>query len=380
MRANTLSESSILALLQELIRIPSVNPALASGESVGEAAIAGFAHDWLAAHNVETRLEEVTPARPNLVAEIGSDHGSALVLCAHLDTVSVAGMEVEPFEPRREGRRVYGRGSYDMKGGLAAVMAAFAALRDEDLRGKLMLALVVDEEHQSLGADHFVARHSADACIVAEPTEGKLGLSHKGFVWAEMVARGVAAHGSRPDLGVSAIGAMGRIIAALERFDQQVLRKRTDPEAGPASLHCSLIEGGTGISTYAAKCRLKVERRTLPGETPEQVAEELSQVVREAGEQAEIDIFFHRTPLVCPPDAPIARCLRDAASEVTGRVPEDAGVAYWADTAVFDAAGIPALNYGPAGEGAHAAVEWVDLDSVVSCARVYIQAARRFCR
>jgi acetylornithine deacetylase len=239
------------------------------------------------------------------------------------------------------------------------------------------VALVVDEEHASIGADDFVRRNErADACIVAEPTEGELGLSHKGFVWGELVTRGVAAHGSRPDLGVSAIGRMGRIIAELERFDTAVLRKRVYPGLGPASLHASEIEGGSGISTYAAECRLKVERRTHPGESREQVEGELREIVREAEEQAEIDIFFHREPLVCPSDAPIARCVRDAARAVTGAEPRDTGVSYWADTAVFAAAGIPALNYGPAGSGAHGAVEWVDLDSVVRCARVLAESAR----
>jgi acetylornithine deacetylase len=380
MYADVLSETSILQLLQELIRIPSVNPTLAPQESDGEAAVSQFACDWLAGHGLSARQEEVAPGRPNVVAEVGAGERPVLVLCAHVDTVSTHGMTIDPFEPRVEGRRVYGRGSYDMKCGAAAVMAAAAALQDEDLPGKLMVALVVDEEHSSIGADHFVWHHGADACIVTEPTEGRLGLTHKGFVWSEIATKGIAAHGSRWDLGVSAIGRMGRIIAALESFDKDVLRKRVYPELGPASMHCSLIEGGTGISTYAPECRLKIERRTLPGETVDQIEAELRGIVRDAGEEAEVDCFFHRTPLVCPPDAPIARCVREAAREITGRLPDDTGVAYWADTAVFDAAGITALNYGPSGEGAHGAVEWVDLDSVVTCARVLVDAAQRFLR
>ncbi|HSG81193.1 MAG TPA: M20/M25/M40 family metallo-hydrolase [Gemmatimonadota bacterium] len=377
MHAPTLSRAALLDLLQQLIRIPSVNPKLAPDESAGEAAIAEFARDWLQARGVGAVLEEVAPGRPNLVAELGHAEGPALILCAHLDTVSASEMEIAPFEPRVDGKRVYGRGSYDMKGGVAAIMAAAAALVDEDLQGKVMLALVVDEEHYSIGADDFVKRHRADACIVTEPTEGRLGLTHKGFVWGELTTHGVAAHGSRWDLGVSAIGKMGRIIAALERFDADTLRSRTHPQLGPASLHCSLIRGGSGISTYAPDCRLKVERRTLPGETLDVVKAELEEVVREAGEEAGIDCFFHRTPLVCPPDAPIAHCVRDAARDVTGREPENTGVGYWADSAVFAAAGIPTLLYGPAGQGAHGAVEWVDLDSVVNCAKVLAETAHR---
>jgi acetylornithine deacetylase len=375
MQPDILSHAALLALLQELVRIPSVNPTLAPDESDGEAALAEFARDWLANHGIDARLEEVVPGRPNVVAQVGDGDGPGLVFCAHIDTVSVAGMSIAPFEPRAEGRRVYGRGSYDMKGGAAAAMAAAAALRETDFAGHVILALVVDEEHSSIGADHFVANHQADACIVTEPTEGRLILTHKGFVWSELVTHGQAAHGSRWDLGVSAIGKMGRIIAELERFEEETLRPGTHPELGPASLHCAMIEGGVGISTYAPECRMKVERRTLPGESLDQVQRELQSAVNAAGETAEIDCFFQRAPLICGSDEPVARCLREAHKKVAGAKPEETGVAYWTDAAVFDAAGIPALLYGPAGEGAHGDVEWVDIDSVVSCAQVLVEAA-----
>lgn len=379
MDADTLSQRTIVELLQGLVRVPSVNPTLAPDEPGGEAAIATFARDWLAARRVDARLEEAAPGRPNLVAEVGAGAGPALVFCAHLDTVSPKGMTIPPFEPRLEGRRLYGRGSYDMKGGVAAAMAATAALAPTALRGRVMLALVVDEEHASLGADDFVRRHRADACIVAEPTEERLILTHKGFAWIEIVTRGVAAHGSRPDLGVSAIGKMGSIIAALERFDQETLRARTNPVLGPASLHCSLISGGVGISTYAPECRLKVERRTLPGESAEGAAKEIRDCVGKTGAQGEIELLFHRAPLVCAPDAAVACALRDAHRALQGVEPTEGGVSFWTDAAIFQEAGMPAVNYGPAGEGAHAAVEWVDIDSVTRCARVLYEAARRFC-
>ncbi len=378
MRTDPLSRETVLQLLQDLIRIPSVNPILAPAESQGELALAEFAQAWLAARGVSAQLEEVAPGRPNVVAAVGPRDRSTLVLCGHLDTVSATGMDMPPFEARLEGDRVYGRGSYDMKGGVAAAMAAAASLAETELGGRVMVALLVDEEHSSCGADHFVARHEADACIITEPTEGRLILTHKGFVWSEITTHGRAAHGSRWDLGASAIGKMGRIIAELERFDQEVLRVRTHPELGPASLHCAVIAGGVGISTYAPECRLQVERRTLPGETPQQVSEELERAVHRVGEEATVKAYFHRTPLVCDREARIARCVREAARSITGRAPEEAGVAYWTDAAVFDAAGIPTLNFGPAGEGAHAAVEWVHLDSVVACARVLAETARRF--
>lgn len=379
MPSDPLARESVLELLCDLIRIPSVNPVLVPDEGDGESALAEFARDWLKERGVNGWLEEAAPGRPNAVAEVGDGDGPTLAFCAHTDTVSAKRMSIPPFEPRVDGNRVYGRGSYDMKGGVAAAMAAAVALRDADLSGRVMLALVVDEEHSSVGADSFVTTHNADACIITEPTEGRLILSHKGFVWAELVTTGTAAHGSRWDLGVSAIGKMGRIVTALERFDREVLRGRTHPDLGPASLHCSIIKGGVGVSTYAPECRMQVERRTLPGETLEGVREELENVINGTGESASIDCFFHRQPLICDRDEPIARCVRDAVREITGTAPQETGVAYWTDAAIFAAAGIPTLNYGPAGDGAHGAVEWVDVDSVVSCAKVLAAAAGRFC-
>jgi len=357
-----------------------VNPSIAPDEGHGEGAIANVARQWLGAQGVTSWPEEAAPGRPNVVAEVGAGEGPIVVFCAHLDTVGTAGMTIPPFEPTLREDRVYGRGSYDMKGSAAAVMAAAACLAREDLRGKVLVALVADEEYASIGAQDFVRRHKADACVLTEPSEGRLILAHKGFVWVEIVTKGRAAHGSRWDLGVSAIAKMAKIIAALEHFDQNQLRNRIHPLVGSASQHCSLIRGGTGLSTYAEECVLSVERRTLPGETPERVAEEIAELIRSAGEQAEIRRVLDRPPLSCNGDSKIARSLRQAVVEVTGRSPETAGVSYWMDAALFAAAGIPTVNYGPAGEGAHEAVEWVDIHSVVTTAHVLVEAARTFCR
>jgi acetylornithine deacetylase len=378
MPADPLAPESIVELASALIGIPSVNPAIAPDEAHGESAIVDFACQWLAARGVRAWREEAAPGRPNAVAEVGGASGPTLVLCAHLDTVGTAGMTIPPFEPRVRDGRLYGRGSYDMKGSAAAVMAAAAALQRAGLPGRVQLALVADEEHASLGAFDFVRRHRADGCILTEASAGALVLAHKGFVWVEVMTLGRAAHGSRWDLGVSAVARMGRIIAALDRFDHDVLRARVAPLVGPASMHCAAVRGGAGISTYAPECRLEVERRTLPGETPAQVIEEITRVVREAGEEAEVRLLLDRAPLTGDRDSALARSVREAAIAVTGSAPAEQGVAYWMDAAVFAGAGIPAVNYGPDGAGAHEAVEWVDVDSLVVCARVLVEAAQRF--
>jgi len=373
-----LGSETVLGLLCDLIRIPSINPALGGGDATGEGEIAAFAARWLTERGVPARLEEAAPGRPNAVGEVGEGEGARLVLCAHLDTVGVAGMSIPPYEPSVKDGRVYGRGAYDMKSGVAAVMCAAAALAREKLRGRVLVALVADEEYASQGAEHFVGSHRADGCILTEGSEGKLVLAHKGFVWMDVVTKGRAAHGSRWDLGKSAIGPMGRIVAALEDFDSKVLRGRSHPLVGPASMHCALIEGGVGISTYAPECRLQIERRTLPGETPEQVIEEIRRIARDIDEETEAALRFSRAPLLTDRNAAVARCVREAASAVVGTAPEEMGVGYWMDAAVFAGAGIPSVDYGPAGAGAHEAVEWVDLGSVVTCARVLHESARRF--
>jgi acetylornithine deacetylase len=371
-------QSNVLDALQLLIRTPSVNPCLAPEEGCGEAAVASAARDWLTAHGVQSWTDEVAPSRPNCVAETGNGQGRTLVFCAHLDTVGTSGMTIPPFEPRVENGRVYGRGSYDMKGSAAAIMAAMTILADQHLHGRVLASLVADEEFASVGAQDFVKRYVADACVVTEPSEGRLVLAHKGFVWAEIVTHGRAAHGSRWDLGVSAIGKMGRIITALEEFGEKELRQRVHPLVGPASQHCALIQGGAGLSTYSETCTLQVERRTLPGETPEQVMQELAGVIERAGQQADVRCSLHRPPLTCDRDSKVASDLRQTIVAITGAPPEEIGVGYWMDAALFAEADIPTVNYGPSGAGAHEAVEWVDLGSVVTCAEVLVEMARRF--
>ncbi len=374
----TITRDAIVEVLTGLVAAPSVNPSIAPGEGAGETKVAGIARDWLAAHGVRAWLEEAAPGRPNVVAEIGANEGPTLVLCAHLDTVGTEGMTIPPFEARVEGERLYGRGAYDMKGSAAAIMVAMASLAAEAPVGRVIAALVADEEYASLGAYDFVRRHRSDACIVTEPANGDLVLAHKGFVWIEIVTRGRAAHGSRWDLGVSAIGRMCPIISALEEFDRTELRRRTHPLVGPASLHCALISGGTGLSTYASECRLQVERRTLPGETADQVRAEVEAVVRQTGQEALVSATFARDACVCDADARVVSVVRDAVTEVVGQRPREAGVGFWMDAAVFAAEGVPTVNYGPLGEGAHAAVEWVDIDSCTRLAHVLASAARRF--
>ena len=360
-----------------LVGTPSVNPALDPESGTGEAAVAEVARDWLTARGVRAWLEPVAPGRANAVAEVGRGDGPTLVLCAHLDTVGVAGMAA-PFRPELRDGRLYGRGAYDMKGSAGAILVAMAALAEDPPPGRVLAALVADEEHASLGAQAFIAAHPADACILTEPSEGDLVLAHKGFAWFEVTVRGQAAHGSRFDLGRSAIADAARFVTAVDENDSGVLRGRRGELVGPASQHVAMIEGGSGWSTYADRCVVRIERRTIPGESAEDARRELESLVAQVGVEAEIELVLERPPLVCDRATPIARAVREAMQGVHGREPRETGVAYWMDAALFAAAGIPTVDVGPSGAGAHELVEWVDLRSALDTARILVGAARRF--
>jgi acetylornithine deacetylase len=305
------------------------------------------------------------------------------MLNAHLDTVG-GGEMAHPFTPRRTGNRLYGRGAYDMKGSLAAIMQVGAEAVRRDLRGDVIVTAVADEEYASVGTQAIVARHRADAAIVTEPTALDLCVAHKGFVWIEIETRGRAAHGSRPDLGIDAIAKMGPVLVGLEALDQRLRATPTHRYLGSGSVHASLIEGGRELSTYPDRCRLGVERRTIPGETIAVVEAELLALLDDAAANdsdftASLSTTLIRPPFEVASDEPIVVALRRAAETVLGREPALTGQTPWMDSALLSDAGIPTVVFGPGGEGAHAAVEWVDLDQVAACVAVLLTTVDAFC-
>jgi acetylornithine deacetylase/succinyl-diaminopimelate desuccinylase-like protein len=352
-------------LAAALVAIDSVNPALVPG-GAGERVIASFVADWCVAQGFEVKV--LGDERPSVVAtKRGSGGGRSLLLNGHLDTVGVAGMEA-PFEPRIEDDRLYGRGAYDMKGALAAMLLAASDVTG--LRGDVIVTLVADEELASIGTEAVVEYVRADAAIVVEPTDLRVAIAHRGFVGFELETEGIAAHGSRPDLGVDAIAKMGPILVALAELDGRLQAGSTHPLVGPASLHASLIEGGQELSSFPARCVLTGERRTIPGETVEQVETEL----RAIDGEARLRIIASRDPLTGQPNQPFAELVRDVAD--TG---DFTGALFWTDAALFAAAGIPTVLFGPAGEGAHANVEWVSLTSLDRVREVVGRVAAEWC-
>jgi acetylornithine deacetylase len=362
--------SEVADLAAALVRIDSVNPTLIPG-APGESEAADYVVGWLARAGLDVEVVEPVSGRPSVIAVArGTGGGRTLLLNAHLDTVGTEAME-SPFEARVEDGRLFGRGSYDMKGALAAAMLTIKHAATMSLAGDVILTAVADEEVASLGTEAVLERVTADAAIVCEPTELQVAIAHRGFAGFEIETHGVAAHGSRPDLGVDAIAKMGHVLVALEELDRRLQAGRRHPLVGAGSLHASLIEGGQEFSSYPARCLLTGERRTLPGET----AAEIESDLRAAAGDAEVRLLVSRGPFEVDEAHELVQAVR-AAAGTSGVV----GVPFWTDAALVAAAGIPTVLFGPAGEGAHAAVEWVDVGSLERCRQVYVAVAAAVCQ
>jgi len=381
----TIDPASVTDTLRSLVRINSINPALdASGP--GESEIAAWVQARMAGLGLETTVHEPAPGRPSVVGRLpGAGAGRSLMLNAHYDTVGVHGM-ADPFSGDVRGGRLYGRGAYDMKGSLAACIGAIEGLVRGGLRplGDVLVAAVADEEHASLGSSDIASRWSVDGAIVTEPTGLDLCVAHKGFVWIEVVTHGRAAHGSRPDLGIDANARMGRVLGRIERLAEQLMTRNRHSLLGPGSVHAATLAGGTGLSTYAAECRLGIERRTLPGENEAGVESEFREILAslegaDPSFRATMQVLLARPPFEARPRSPLAEALARAATEVRGTPPRTVGQTPWMDSAIFSAAGVDTIVFGPDGAGAHAAEEWVDLDSVMQLARILAETVVAYC-
>ncbi len=375
--------SELVELLRQLVAIDSINPDLVPG-GAGEEKIARFVADWFERAGLEVVWDEPAPGRPNVIGIArGTGGGRSLLLNAHMDTVGVEGME-RPHAPYIQDNRLYGRGAYDMKGGLAAIMAAGAAAKKRGLRGDVIVTAVADEEYASIGTSSIVKKWHADAAIVTEPTELHLCTAHKGFVWLDVETEGVAAHGSRPDLGVDAIVKMGKVLLGLEELDRSLRAAPSHRLLGSGSVHASLIQGGQELSSYPRHCSLGIERRTVPGETLQKVESEIPRICEQIAAtdptfKAAVKTSMVRDPFEVSLDEPIVRAVLRKATTILGHQPGEIGQTGWMDSALLAAAGIPAVVFGPGGEGAHAVVEWSNLEHVERCAEILAAVAEEFC-
>ena len=374
----------VVTLLGELVGIDSVNPSLVpSGR--GEARIAARLADEMRSFGMTVHVHDVAPGRPNVVGVLeGRAAGPALLLCGHTDTVGVAGM-TNPFEPRIDAGRLFGRGAQDMKGGVAAMVDAARCIAERGGldAGRLIVAAVADEEHASLGAVDLVGRWRADAAIITEPTGLDVAVAHKGFQWVQVETHGRAAHGSRPLDGRDAIRDMGRVLTALDALDRQLQRQPPDPRLGTASLHASLIEGGREMSSYPDRCRLDLERRTLSDEPTDAALREVEAILdalraADAGFAGTVREVFGRPGYALDAEHPLPTLLVDVAREC-GCAAALTGMSFWTDAAILAAAGVPAVVFGPGGAGLHGVDEYVLLDDVCRCRDTLAAFASAFC-
>jgi len=371
--------------LRDLVQINSANPGLWA-EGAGEAQIAEYLAQAMRQIGLEAQAEAVTERHFNAVGVLkGSGGGRSLLWNGHLDTVGPNGM-AQPFQARVEDGRLYGRGSQDMKGSLAAMLAAARALQSSGarLKGDLILAGVADEELTSLGTQALLQRYRADAAIITEPTDLKLCLAHRGFIACTVETSGRAAHGSRYDLGIDAIMHMGRFLTQLDELGQELLRRPPHPLVGPPSLHASIIQGGTEYSTYPAQCKLELERRTCPGETLETACVELHERLERLAQadpqfKASLQVSLFRPPFEAQSQEAIVQCARRVISARRGQPCEPGGVPFWTDAALLAEAGIPTILLGPCGQGLHSAQEWVDLASCQELAETLAAIAVDYC-
>jgi acetylornithine deacetylase len=375
--------SEVIALLEQLVSIDSVNPSLVPG-GAGETEIARFIQAWLQTRGFETHWLENSQGRPSVVGMLkGSGGGKSLMLNGHIDTVTLAG-NPDGINPRIENSKMYARGAYDMKCGVAAMLVAAARATSLNLRGDVIVACVSDEEHASIGSFELVKTFKADAAIVTEPTELELVTAHKGFVWLTIETHGIAAHGSRPLEGVDAIAKMGKVLVALEQMD---LNLRANPshallEAG--SVHASIISGGEELSSYPAHCKLEVERRTIPGETAAVVEAQFRTMLEgiklhDLGFQYSLTMGLERVPHEVAESEEIVQMLLKNAAEILEKIPKIRAETFWTDCAALSSVGIPSFLFGAVGAGAHSANEWVDLESVVKLEEILFSTIKEFC-
>lgn len=378
-----MSHDPAIDLLHDLVAIDSVNPSLVPG-AAGEAQIASAIAAHLRQIGLDVHVQEVAPGRPNVIGVLeGQAPGRSLMFCGHMDTVGVEGMET-PFAPAVRSGRLYGRGSQDMKGGVAAMIDAARLTAERGLsRGRLIVAAVVDEEFASIGADALVKEWSADGAVVTEPTDLQVGVGHKGFAWIDIETYGRAAHGSRPRDGRDAIMRMGRVLRQLETLDRELQARPPHPLMGSGSLHASIISGGSELSSYPDRCRLQIERRTIGAESGEAALQEVLGILdglsREDAEfEASAVLAFSRPPYQLSSDHELPRQLVEAMQSL-GRGPAAVGMSFWTDAAVLGAAGIPTVLFGPGGAGLHSREEYVTTEDVVTCRDALSRLALSWC-
>ena len=378
MSSDLIDRTEVVNLLSDLVRIPSVHPRMGGGK--GEAEVARYLADRLRALGIMPKVTDVHPGRPNVLVTIpGQTGGRHLLFEAHTDTVPPSTGQADPFVPRIEGDRLYGRGSCDTKASVAAAFSALASVLPlRERRATISVAFTMGEELGHEGAKQLAASGlRADGAVIGEPTGLDVVAAHKGAVRWRMVTIGRSAHSSNPEKGCNAIVKMAGVIRVLERGLIPALRERRHPLLGPPTLCVGGIEGGLQVNIVPDRCAIELDWRILPGETWDYARKELEAVLAPArAEDPELHVEVEEpyqsfAGLETPVDAPIVRLAREAVRRIDGEHPVR-GVAYGTDGAELSPAGIPCVVLGPGDIAqAHTSTEYVEVQQVVKAAAIY---------
>jgi acetylornithine deacetylase/succinyl-diaminopimelate desuccinylase family protein len=369
-------------LLKDLVAIPSINPMGRDlqGPEIFEHRVTAYLEDYFRRLGVPCERQAIAPLRDNIVAQCETQSQRTILFEVHQDTVPTDNMMIDPFGAKIENGRLFGRGACDIKGGMAAMLAAFARLVREKPRGaaRLILACTVDEEHTFLGVQRLVKDDlKATMAVVAEPTNLCIVNTHKGAVRWHLQTPGRACHSSSPEKGINAIYRMGRLLSVIEQFAERLRSSQPDPYLGPPTLSVGRIEGGTSVNTVPDRCRIEVDRRLIPGENPKTALNEFVAFLKNKGE---IDFPFECSDpwlSMLPLDwkglegsAELIQRLGEAINDVLGSH-QVIGVPYGTDAATIAAAGIPSVVFGPGDIAqAHTRDEWVALDQVEQASEI----------
>ena len=369
----------VIDTLAAFVRANSVNPAYGDGGS--EANVVPLVRDFFAQRGIDTFTQEVFPGRCNIIARLPGRTTRRVVLEAHMDTVSIKGMSIPPFEPTIKDGRLHGRGSVDDKAGLVAMMHAVASLKEEGITPpcEVWMAAVVDEEFTYRGVVKLCEGLQAAAAIVAEPTEMRAVIASKGVLRWRMGVRGKAAHSSKPHLGVNAITHMARLVLALEEENHR-LAGRTHPLLGPGTLSVGVINGGVQVNFVPDQCTIEIDRRLLPGErASDALAETQSLIEALKARHPGFDAFIEEPPLLVdealdtPADASTVQVARQVLRGLNLN-DEVCGVPFGSDASKLSRAGVPTIVFGPGSiDQAHAADEYVPIDEVITATEFYRQ-------
>src|SRR4051794_13259465 len=350
----------VVALATQLLGYDTSEP-----EGVLEAA--GFVKGWLEARGIEASHDEIR-GLPVLRAEVGPEGAPTVVLHGHLDVVP--GLPGQ-FEPRIEGDRLYGRGAYDMKGALAAMLVTAAAMRDQD-RVRVRLGIVGDEESEEeaeRGSDHLVdSGFLGDFAITGEPTDLHIGVEAKGVLALRLEVSGMAAHGATPWLGDNAVLKAHDVFRSIESLP---FARHSSELFDRPSINLGRIWGGDALNKVPDRCVIDVDIRYLPDQDPAAV---LAEVRGLSGVQ--VSPLFTRPPATVERDSPFVLGLRESAAAHHSGEPMSVGRDGASDAVSFLRVGVPAVEFGPVGAGHHGPGEWVSVSSLEG----YRQALDSFLR